>query len=132
MAQPSKKQEAFLISILITLVLATSIISVVHALGVIDTVPLRISGGYYGAAYDSDKGEIFITNADYGSVSVISDSTNTAVENILVGSLPLGVVYDSGVGEVFVANYASDSVSVISDQTNTVVAKIAVGANPLP
>jgi len=97
---------------------------------VVDTIPLVVPGGYYGVAYDSTKGEVFITNADYGSVSIISDSTNSVVATITVGNLPFGVVYDSGKREIFVANYNSNSVSVISDSNNTVVATIPVGSQP--
>jgi YVTN family beta-propeller protein len=70
-------------------------------------------------AYDSGKGEIFVTNADFGSVSVISDSTNTVIANITSEIQPLGLAYDSGKGEIFVANSEHNMVSVISDSSGT-------------
>jgi YVTN family beta-propeller protein len=88
-------------------------------------------------AYDSGKGEIFVTNyvANYSSdalaqstVSVISDKTNSVVAtvNINGGTIPQGLAYDSAKGEVFVADSNGTDVSVISDSTNTVVAAIRV------
>ena len=50
-------------------------------------------------AYDPSKGEIFVTNGGpsttLGTVSVISDSTNTVVANVTVGTTPVGIAYDS-------------------------------------
>ncbi len=45
------------------------------------TVVATINVGTFpwGVAYDSAKGEIFVTNASPGTVSVISDSTNTVI-----------------------------------------------------
>src|SRR5256712_7116925 len=77
-------------------------------------------------AYDSGKGELFVTNSN--SVSVISDATNAVVASVPVGSG--GVAYDSGKGELFVTNRGSNSVSVISDATNAVVASIPAAALP--
>jgi YVTN family beta-propeller protein len=103
----------------------------------------------YGIAYDSNKNELFVTDANNpglfafaysgrsnsdlnntGTVSIISDRTNTVVGSIKVGSFPCGVAYDSGKNEIFVANQASGTVSVISDKTNIVIANITVGSQP--
>ena len=69
------------------------------------------------------KGEIFVANSGGGTgstVSVISDSTNTVVATVTVGTGPYDLGYDSAKGEVFVANAYSRSVSVISDSNNQV------------
>ena len=68
--------------------------------------------GGTGVAYDSGKGEIFVTNSDL--VYVISDTSNTVVAEIPLGGDPFGIAYDSGKGEIYVANPASNMVSVIS------------------
>ena len=95
-------------------------------------------------AYDSAKGEIFVANegvvAGTSTVSVISDSNNTAVATIPVGEETLSragaIAYDSGKGEIFVTletatgTNPSSLVSVISDSTNAVVANINVGNDP--
>jgi YVTN family beta-propeller protein len=76
-------------------------------------------------AYDSSKGEIFVTNSGPDSVvSVISDASNKVVANISAGPSPEGVAYDPARGEVFVGN-EGNSVSVISDSSNKVVATIS-------
>jgi YVTN family beta-propeller protein len=76
----------------------------------------------YCAAYDSGMGEIFVTNYNSSSVSVISDNSNTVVANITSLKQPFGCVYDSGKGEIYVVNY--DFISVISDCNNTIVANV--------
>jgi YVTN family beta-propeller protein len=85
-------------------------------------------------AYDSGLGEIFLCDAGnngnvHGAVIVISDSTNTVVTSIQVGSYPKEAVYDSGMNEIFVVN-TGGTVSVISDTSNTVIATINVGTYP--
>ena len=78
--------------------------------------------------------EICVTNAGSGTVSVISDSSNSVVVTIDLNTSHGGqyIIYDSGKGEMFVNNYASGIVSVISDSTNQVVATIPLGTNPDP
>ena len=95
------------------------------------TITLEKYGGYYGIAYDSGKGEIYLTNGDFHLVYVISDSTHDLVATIPVGTTPSGIAYDSGKGEIFVTNYGSDTVSVISNTDYTVVATIPVGRQPM-
>ncbi len=104
-------------------------------------------------AYDSGKGEIFVVNqgattvvgsvdASAGTLSVISDATNTVVATVPLGDFPSAIAYDSGKGELFVANdgktpsdtsasnTATGAVNVISDTTNSVVATLTVGPFP--
>ena len=118
-----------LLGLLLIMIVALSAANAVDAVEVIATITLGNPGGYYGIAYDS-KGEIFVANGDFDLVSVISDSTNTVVATIPVGSVPYGVAYDSGKGEIFVANHGADSVSVISDSTNTVIANVTLENQP--
>jgi YVTN family beta-propeller protein len=96
-----------------------------------DTITLERHGGYYGIAYDSGKGEIYLTNGDFHLVYVISDSNNTVVATIPVGDTPSGIAYDPGKGELFVTNFKADTVSVISDSNYTVTATIPVGTSPM-
>jgi YVTN family beta-propeller protein len=85
----------------------------------------------WAVAYDSGKGEIFVTNSASNNVSVINDATNAVVANIPVDKKPLAAVYDSGKGEVFVANERSGSVWVINDTNNTVVDNVSTGGYPI-
>ena len=85
------------------------------------------AGVAYGVAYDSGKGEIFVTHAGVNTVTVISDTTNAVVANITVGNTPEDLAYDSHTGQIFVTNIVDGTVSVISDSTNTVVSTVTVG-----
>lgn len=91
-----------------------------------------------GIAYDSGKGEVFVTYqgktatssspASAAGISVVSDANNSVVATLpVVGG---AVVYDSGKNELFVATGATNSTSIISDATNSVFAKVAAGPSP--
>jgi len=81
-------------------------------------------------AYDAGKGEVFVTDERSNNVTVISDSTNSVIANIPVGSYPVGVAYDGRKGEVFVTNEGaiSRNVTIISDATLAVIANVPVGS----
>jgi len=117
-----KTSSVFIVLILIFALLA---VTAVRAVDVVVTISLKLSGGYYGLAYDSRLGEIFVTNGDYNLVYVISDSTNTVVATIPVGSVPYGLAYDSGKGELFVTYSESNGVSVISNFSDISVSPTA-------
>jgi DNA-binding beta-propeller fold protein YncE len=111
---------------------------------VVATIPVGADPN--GIAYDSAKGEMFVTNAgtnpgdisaanfNTGNVSVISDATNSVVATVTVGPFPVsaGIAYDSAKNEVFVTYQGKTAtssspantggVSVISDADNTVIA----------
>lgn len=105
---------------------------------VVTSIPLSASAytyGAYGAAYDSGKGEIFVTDQD-GHVAVISDTSNSIIANITTGQpYPAGIVYDSAHGEIFVVNQGLSGnmgvVSVINDTNNAIVANITVGSQSI-
>ena len=100
---------------------------------VVANVP--VGNAPFGVTYDSAKGEIFVTNVNDDTVSVISDNSNTVIATVPVGENPQGLAYDSGKSEIFVANLASNQaasgvLSVITDSNNTVVATVPVGDAP--
>jgi len=109
---------------------------------VIATIP--VGADPTGIVYDSAKGEVFVSNAgtnpgdtsaanfNTGTVSVISDVTNSVVATVLVGPFPASaaLAYDSGKSEFFVVTIPK-SVSIISDSTNSVVGTKAAGSSPI-
>jgi YVTN family beta-propeller protein len=100
---------------------------------VVTTLTLgNTDGSAIGAAYDSGKGEVFVSNDADNTVSVISDSSNTVVATINVGNTPGPIAYDSAKGEVFVINWGDQTISVISDSTNKVVATINTASDATP
>ncbi len=72
----------------------------VSAIGVTSTITVEPNPN--GIAYDSGKGEIFVSSMHNNTVSVISDTNNTVVATIKLESTPMGLVYDPGVGKIFV------------------------------
>jgi YVTN family beta-propeller protein len=128
-----KKSTENLFSLsLITIVLVLLAANVVCATGVIGTI--TVGKGPSGIAYDSGKSEIFVANTDSQTVSVISDSTNTVIATVTLGTAgtnPENLAYDSGKGEIFVTDSAGNAVSIISDSTNTVIATLPMGNSPI-
>jgi YVTN family beta-propeller protein len=119
-----------------SLVLSSAWVLFTNAQGSSVVATVTVEGGPFGVAYDSAKGEVFVTNFGAGyfvgggnNVSVISDANNTVVANVTVGTNPVGVAYDSAKGELFVA-ISGSTVSVISDANNTVIATVTVGSQP--
>ncbi len=127
-----------LLSLILIAIFALSIAHSVYGLRVTATIPVGTPGTDapydYGVAYDSGKGEVFVTNAGSDTVSVISDKTNAVVATVPMRYAPYALAYDSSKGEIFVTNGNAQTtlgtVSVISDSTNTVVANITVGTDP--
>lgn len=73
-----KKKKAF-ISILFAITLTLLAANTVDAIGVTSTITIGNSTSYpIGFAYDSGKGEIFVTNPLSGTVSVISDESDAS------------------------------------------------------
>ena len=101
-----------------------------HAQSLVTTIPLGSNIG--GLAYDSAKGQIFVSEGSSGSVAVISDSSDKLVTKIPVSSTPGALAYDPNNGDVYVGTTTLQSytVSVISDSNDSVVKTIEVGYDP--
>lgn len=93
------------------------------------TIP--VGNDPFGVAYDNRTGDLFVTNAGSGNVSVLSGTLARPISAIPVGAQPRGVAYDPVNREVYVANNASDNVTVINASTLQVVASVPVGSNPI-
>ena len=87
----------------VTLLQAGTVVAVV---GVTNTIIHGTEyGGHHGISYDYGKGDLFISNVDFHSVTVISDASHTVVANVSVGTLPYGIVYDSGRGRFMLLTF---------------------------
>jgi YVTN family beta-propeller protein len=123
-----KGKYSKLLVLVFVVIFVLSTVNMVNALGVTATIP--VGNAPSGLAYDSAKGEIFVTNGQDNTTSVISDNTNTVIATIPVGGYPYGVAYDPAKGAVYVVNLWDNNVMVISDSSNAVVATIPVGQSP--
>ena len=84
-----------------------------------------------GIAYNSDNGNLYVTNRGSDSISVINGTTNTLVDEISVNSIaPSSITYNAANNYIYVTNMGSNTVSVINGTTNTIVANIPVGLGP--
>jgi YVTN family beta-propeller protein len=84
-----------------------------------------------GIAYNSDNGNLYVTNRGSDTISVINGTTNTLVDEISVNSVaPSGIIYNAANNYIYVTNMGSNTVSVINGTTNNIVANIPVGLGP--
>jgi YVTN family beta-propeller protein len=84
-----------------------------------------------GIAYNSDNGNLYVTNRGSDTLSVINSTTDELVDEISLNAIaPSGIVYNAANNYIYVTNMGSNTVSVINGTTNTVVANIPVGLGP--
>jgi YVTN family beta-propeller protein len=77
-----------------------------------------------GVAITPNGNDVYVTNADAGTVSAIGTATNTVFKTITVGSGPRAAAVGPLGKALYVANAADGTVSVILTATNTVTATI--------
>jgi YVTN family beta-propeller protein len=97
---------------------------------VTDTLPLPAGPVPFGIAFNPNNGNMYMTNFNSDSVSVINPSTNTVISTIPAGPVPFGIAFNPNNGNMYVTNAGNNTVSVINPSTNTFVATIPVGSVP--
>jgi len=71
--------------------------------------------------------EIYVTNGNSNTVSIIQTSNNMVIATVTVGSGSSGVAITPDGQHAYVANNTGITVSVIETSSNTVVATVVVG-----
>jgi len=80
--------------------------------------PIPVGDHPSGIAFNSDNGDMYVTNHNSDTVSVIDGQTNTVIGSpIPVGDGPGGIAFNSDNGDMYVTNYLDDTVSVIQTST---------------
>ena len=95
-----------------------------------DVLTIPVGGGPTGIGADLSTGQLYVANADDGTVSVVDVDTNTVTKTITVGGVPNGVIVDSANGVAYVSNFTLDVVHVIDTATNSEVDTVNVGSGP--
>ncbi len=93
------------------------------------TIPVRGTNPH-GIAYNSANNNMYVANLGSSTVSVISGSTDSVIETILVGRAPVWIAYAPPNNKLYVTNIDSDDVYVINGATNKVIKNIPVGNGP--
>ena len=123
-----------LLALMIAFLLLFSAANTVQAIEVVKSIPLL---GHPTMAYDSYKGEIWLTTFESTTnelgmnliepstiVTAISDSDYSTVANVRVSAYLVDMAYDSALHEIWVINENFDTISIISDSNYSVVATI--------
>ena len=96
---------------------------------VVATVPVGGTGPTQ-LTFDPANGNIYVSNFDSGTVSVISGFTNTVIASVPVGSSPTDVALDPTNGDIYVANGGSGTVSVITPSSVSTTAVLFTSSTP--
>jgi len=91
---------------------------------------IPLPGGRHAMAADLFAGELYVANADAGSITVIDVVANVAAATIVVGFAPDAVAVDRIRGKVYATDRSIASVLVFDRATRSVVAVVPVGAFP--
>src|SRR5918996_600781 len=102
-----------------------------HVFG--DSVTSVIPVGSFPQAlvFNPSNNNIYVTNRDSGTVSVIETDNNTVIKNVTVGSFPEQMLFNPTNNDIDVANVISNSISVIDSNVNEVTNEIEVGIDPI-
>jgi YVTN family beta-propeller protein len=87
---------------------------------VLGTIPVGATPS--GVAYDSVKGEVYVTNINDGTVSVIDDTSRQVSTSVKVSGLSSAIAYDKGLGAVFVIS--GTSLVAISDESHAQIGTV--------
>jgi YVTN family beta-propeller protein len=81
----------------------------------VNTVIATIPVGAFPSlvAFDLRNGDLYVSNHESNTVSVINGATNKVIATIPVGAFPIGVAFDLRNGDLYVANAKSNSVFVV-------------------
>src|SRR5262249_1600195 len=75
----------------------------------------------------AQSAELYVSNSNGNSVSVLDPSTGSTITTITTGTTPRGIVFNGTY--IYVANSNSPNITVIDPATNNVVTSIQLGPN---
>ena len=94
------------------------------------TTTIGVGSNPWRVAVNPTNGNVYVTNFDSNSISVIDGSSNTVTASIAVGVSPYDVAVNPNNGKVYVTNFNSGfnsmALTVIDGLSNTVIASIDV------
>jgi YVTN family beta-propeller protein len=81
-------------------------------------------------ALSPDDKRAYVSNAQSGTVSVVSLTSKSIIKTIFVGAEPRGLALGPNGKRLFVANHTAGTLSIIDTAALVVVDEVAVGKNP--
>jgi YVTN family beta-propeller protein len=89
---------------------------------------VAVGNGAAAISLDLALNDVFVTNSENGSISVINGSTDLPT-TVAVGSNPSAIATDAATHKTYVANAGSSSVTIVDDITSATTT-VAVGNSP--
>ena len=81
-------------------------------------------------ALKPDGGELFVSNFDGNSFSIVETATNEVGGSYLIGDKPVRGIVTSDNSLLYVSNFGSDNVSVYAIDEGRVIGAVQVGSHP--
>lgn len=100
---------------------------------VVASVPLGAVNPW-AALYDPRDGDVYVSNADGGTVSMLNGSSPRLLTSIPVGTggNPVGMAFDPANDQIYVANLGAGNVTLINGTTNRTDGELVAPANNTP
>jgi len=91
---------------------------------------LRVGGTPVALALKPDGGELFVSNYEAQSISIINTSADEVEETILAGELPVRSLVAGDNATLFVSNFRANAVAVFDITTRRLLVSVAAGDGP--
>jgi YVTN family beta-propeller protein len=92
--------------------------------------PVIVGLGPTQLFYDNENKQLYVSNTNSHTVSVIKDRSNFVKFNLMSGSSPYGIMHDKIKDHIYISNLNSNDIYIFDDDTYNLITKISVGKKP--
>jgi YVTN family beta-propeller protein len=80
--------------------------------------------------YDDENNQLYVSNTNSHTVSVIKTRSNFIKFNLISGSNPYGIMHDKIKDHIYISNLNSNDTYIFDDDTFNLITKVTVGKTP--
>ena len=77
--------------------------------------------------YDDENNQLYVSNTNSHTVSVIKARSNFIKFNLITGSNPYGIIHDKIKDHIYISNLNSNDIYIFDDDNYDLITKISVG-----
>ena len=92
--------------------------------------PVIVGLGPTQLFYDDENKQLYVSNTNSHTVSVIKARSNFIKFNLITGSNPYGIMHDKIKDHIYVTNLNSNDTYIFDDDTYNLITKVSVGKTP--
>jgi YVTN family beta-propeller protein len=91
---------------------------------------LKVGGTPVDLAMKPDGGEVFVSNYEAQTISVVGPYTDEVSDSFLAGDHPVRSLVSGDNSTLYVSNFASNDIAVFDAITRKLITTVQVGSNP--